>query len=256
MQGGLEGGHQPDWLHAGAGGRPVEIGGRGRRSSSERASRSSSGRGSHVTRAAHWNSAPARVRRWLMPTTLAPPTVTSPGPRPAKHTSADHALGRGRPVVHRRPQRPATASQGPRPRPPQPGEGPAHVGLGQRVAGGDEHVDPHRLPRAEEHRSPTAAPADDLDPGRRRPAPGRRPRRAGCCRAPAWAGRPRRTTPSAPAGSGHGRCEKRRRPVARSCRTTNRRAADRAQAAALRRTGPPRPGGRAPTGDRSCPRPR
>ena len=37
-----------------------------------------------------WNLAALRVRRWEMPTSLASPTSTSPGPTPAKQTSADH----------------------------------------------------------------------------------------------------------------------------------------------------------------------
>ena len=41
---------------------------------------------------AHWNRAPARVRRWLMPTSLPPPASTSPGPTPAKHTSGHHPV--------------------------------------------------------------------------------------------------------------------------------------------------------------------
>ena len=35
---------------------------------------------------------PARVRRWLMPTSLSPPASTSPGPTPAKHTSGHHPV--------------------------------------------------------------------------------------------------------------------------------------------------------------------
>src|SRR5437763_8995060 len=55
-------------------------------------SSSAIGRGSHRSRAAHWKRDPARTRRWEMPTTFFPPTVTSPGPRPAKQTCRHHWL--------------------------------------------------------------------------------------------------------------------------------------------------------------------
>src|SRR5204863_6106529 len=55
-------------------------------------SSSTSGAGSHDNRQAHWNNAPARVRRCEMPTTLVPPIETSPGPSPAKQTLSDQRL--------------------------------------------------------------------------------------------------------------------------------------------------------------------
>ena len=141
------------------------------RSSSDRASRSTRGPGAHATRAPHWNSEPARVRRWLIPTTLAPPTTTSPGPSAGEaHQPRPRRRRTGTAFVHRRPLH-AHVGQRPRPRPPDPGEGPAHVGLGQNVPRGQEHVDPHRLPRPEQHRPPTSPPADHVDPGRRGPPP-------------------------------------------------------------------------------------
>ena len=45
---------------------------------------------------AHWKREPARVRRWLTPTSFAPSRTTSPGPTPAKQISRgrlERALG-------------------------------------------------------------------------------------------------------------------------------------------------------------------
>jgi hypothetical protein len=112
---------------------------------------------------AHWKRAPPRVRRWAMPTTFDPSTVTSPGPRPAKHTSRDHGDARNGPSC-------ASAST-PRsvsaraPRPAEPVEGDADVVRPQPVAVGEHDVDPRRAPRLEEHGSPAAAPAHECHAG-------------------------------------------------------------------------------------------
>ena len=41
---------------------------------------------------AHWKRAAARVRRWLIPTSLASPCTTSPGPTPSKQTRSDQGV--------------------------------------------------------------------------------------------------------------------------------------------------------------------
>src|SRR2546421_8133947 len=56
---------------------------------------------SQVSYVTHWKRAAARLRRWLSPTTLRPSTVTSPGPRPAKHTAADQGVRRRAPSCQR-----------------------------------------------------------------------------------------------------------------------------------------------------------
>ena len=67
-----------------AGGRSSSMVGRG--GASSETSRSGGARCTDDCNRTH-----ERVRRWLMPTALRPPTVTSPAPSPSKHTSADHA---------------------------------------------------------------------------------------------------------------------------------------------------------------------
>ena len=56
--------------------------------------------GRHVRCTIVWNLAAWRVRRWEIPTNLASPTSTSPGPVPAKQTSADHRVRMQPTTVH------------------------------------------------------------------------------------------------------------------------------------------------------------
>ena len=130
-----------------------------------------------------------------MPTTLRPSTVTSPGPRPAKHTSLDHVVRHQRAAVHdgatdtaRRQRR--------RPRLTQPVRRPADVVVPERIAGGAGSRRPTAPRRA--RRAPL--------PRRCGGAPPRCPRAArlpvdassGCVepRTRARCGRPRGSTPS------------------------------------------------------------
>ena len=46
----------------------------------------------HHSFGAEYDAYTRRVRRWLIPTTLRPPMVTSPGPSPAKQSTGDHSV--------------------------------------------------------------------------------------------------------------------------------------------------------------------
>ena len=152
-----------DQVDAGAetGGDAGELVGARARSASPRASRSRSRSGSQRRAAQHWNSAPSRVRRWLRPTTLRPPTVTSPGPSPAKHTHGDHGVRCIAPSCQRA-RRPG-ADQHLRPGGAQPVEGPADVVVPPPVTGRDRDVDPQRRPWLHQHRRSAAAAVHDID---------------------------------------------------------------------------------------------
>ena len=117
---------------------------------------------SQASGTAHWKRAPARVRRWLMPTTLAPAgrhlaraeagEAHEVATRASHHAAAVHD-GLGHPEVGERrapTRRPTTTPPG-RCRRPRAGRPAA------------PHVDPHGAARLQEHGAPAAAAADDLD---------------------------------------------------------------------------------------------
>ena len=242
-------------LHARAGGTtPGQIHhGRRYRSPSDNASTSTSAPAAHATAAA------LEQRPGPRPP-LADPDHLGPIDHDLARTQTGEADQR-RPGRRRagwalvdRPPRHAHDGQGPGPRPTEPHEGPTHVGLGQEVARGQEHVGPHRLRRPEQHRPPTALPADHVDPSRRNPPPVDDAGRLGAPehqRGPVdldEPGRPHR-------GRGPRPVEKRgRRPPLMVDGESDPAAGTRPPG--IRPTGPPPPAGRAPTGGRSCPRPR
>ena len=139
--------------------------------------------------------AQSRVRRWLMPTALCPATVTSPAPRPSKHTRRDHG------VCCTGPRWTATSAcaQGDQrlgPHVAEPPHRPADVVVPQRIVAGHDHVEPRasrRAPAAPRPRRCAAARRRLQRPGTPR---GRRRRRTGPSRARARAGRRRATTPA------------------------------------------------------------
>ena len=147
----------------------------------------SSGAGSQRRYAHEENSAPSRARHCDNPTTLRPPANTSPGPRPAKHTRSPRSPGTERPRWTSKPCCPSAGqrlrSTTPRPirrrrtrRAPTAGRpgGSRRRATAGRPAARDTRP---RLPRA-------GGPAPPPAPAWRRR---RRPRSAGCCRAPASA---------------------------------------------------------------------
>ena len=106
------------------------------------------------------------------------PTVTSPGPRPAKHTAADHGVRTSGPLWTS-PSTPSSASAAAQTSPSQWKARPTSSSH-KRVAGRDDDVDPEHLARDDQHRSPAAAPSHDLDVD----AGSHVRRRAARCRAP------------------------------------------------------------------------
>ena len=134
--------------------------------------------------AAHWKRAASRVRRWDMPTTLAPASFsTSPG-RGRRSTPGRTTVERTRPprwTVVVTPSSPSAACQA---SPSQRNASPTSTSQSGSLDG-SEHVDPEQVARHDEHGPSPAAAPHDLDAGAQRRRRGRRPRRAGRCRAPA-----------------------------------------------------------------------
>ena len=144
------------------------------RSTSSTASTSTSRRGSQCPYAPPWTSAPCRLRHWARPTTFFPsaPTVTSPGPTPAKQIRGDQRAGIDRPrwTASSSGADPGGGGDGRPPPLPRPERRDEHVVVPERITPGHPDVDPDRVVRGDMDRAAAAPPPRHRHPGRRRPS--------------------------------------------------------------------------------------